>query len=150
MQTGFLEVVAILLHVSRALGEKNFLRFPFFRSLICLKPPLYIATKVMWLNFNFLSFHVSTQKKLIATLSPQSKPMGPFLKSDRFCNDKHLAKWFPIFIYINERKSKLFFFILFIFLFARIELGNSYLNCAINNLLWKVKRGYYVFKFPTM
>lgn len=126
MQTGF---------VSRALGEKIFPRFPFFRSLICLKPPLYIATKVMWLNFNFLSFHVSTQKKLIATLSPQSKPMGPFLKSDRFCNDKHLAKWFPIFIYINERKSKLFFFILFIFLFARIELGNSYLNCAINNLL---------------
>lgn len=132
MQTGFLEVVAMLLHVSRALGEKFFLRFPFF---ICLKPPLYIATKVMWLNFNFLSFHVSTQKKLIATLSPQSKPMGPFLKSDRFCNDKHLAKWFPIFIYINERKSKLFFFILFIFLFAQIELGNSYLNRAINNLL---------------
>lgn len=110
MQTGFLEVVAMLLHVSRALGEKIFPRFPFFRSLICLKPPLYIATKVMWLNFNFLSFHVSTQKKLIATLSPQSKPMGPFLKSDRFCNDKHLAKSFPIFIYINERKSKLFFF----------------------------------------
>lgn len=117
MQTGFVEVVAILLHVSRALGEKNFLRFPFFRSLICLKPPLYIATKVMWLNCNFLSFHVSTQKKLMATLSPQSKPMGPFLKSDRFCNDKHLAKWFPILIYINERKSKLFFFLSFLYFY---------------------------------
>lgn len=116
MQTGFVEVVAMFLHMSRALGEKIFPRFPFFRSLICLKPPLYIATKVMWLNFNFLSFHVSTQKKLIVTLSPQSKPMGPFFKSDRFCNDKHLAKWFPIFIYINERKSKAFFFPFYIFI----------------------------------
>lgn len=131
--------------------KKIFWGFRFFWFLICLKPPLYIATKVMWLNFNFLSFHVSTQKKLIATLSPQSKPMGPFLKSDRFCNDKHLAKWFPIFIYINERKSKLFFFLSFLYFYLpRLNLAIPYLNCAINNLLWKVKRGHYVFKFPTM
>lgn len=41
--------------------------------------------------------------------------------------------------YIVMNESQKLFFLLFIFSFAKIELGNSYLNCAINNLLWKVK-----------